>query len=94
MQGSLKNDGLEIDTKTYIESITTNKKLQNVLAGTNILYAGAANKSPLFVHALIVNIISKVPMDLWMEVPKSRDIYQRDNQSRGKNYNPCECRQI
>jgi len=43
------------DVQAYIESITSNKKLQCVLAGTNILYAGAPNKSPLFVHALIVN---------------------------------------
>lgn len=46
---------LETDTKTYIESITTNKRLQNVLAGTNPLYAGEANKTPLYVHALVVN---------------------------------------
>ena len=44
------------DVQAYIESITSNKKLQCVLAGTNILYAGATNKSPLFVHALIVNL--------------------------------------
>jgi all-trans-retinol 13,14-reductase len=43
------------DVQAYIESITSNKKLQCVLAGTNILYAGAPNKSPLFVHALIIN---------------------------------------
>ena len=43
------------DVQAYIESLTGNKKLQCVLAGTNILYAGAPNKSPLFVHALIVN---------------------------------------
>lgn len=46
---------LETDAKTYIESITTNKRLQNVLAGTNPLYAGEANKTPLYVHALVVN---------------------------------------
>ncbi|MEO6302365.1 MAG: NAD(P)-binding protein [Bacteroidia bacterium] len=46
---------LETDTKTYIETITSNKRLQNVLAGTNPLYAGEANKTPLYVHALVVN---------------------------------------
>lgn len=46
---------LEIDTKTYIESITQNKKLQLVLSGNNLLYAGEANKTPLYVHALVVN---------------------------------------
>lgn len=46
---------LSIDTKTYIESVTSNIKLQNVLAGTNPLYAGVADKTPLYVHALVVN---------------------------------------
>lgn len=45
----------EVDTRTYLESITTNKKLQNVLAGTNFLYAGQPDKTPFYVHALIVN---------------------------------------
>ncbi len=44
-----------MDTKTFIESLTPNKKLQNVLAGNNMLYAGAAYKTPFYVHALIVN---------------------------------------
>jgi len=44
-----------IDTRTYLESITANKKLQNVLAGTNLLYAGQPDKTPFYVHALIVN---------------------------------------
>ncbi|MDI1356448.1 MAG: FAD-dependent oxidoreductase [bacterium] len=46
---------LETDTKAYIESVTANKKLQSVLAGTNPLYAGEPNKTPLYVHALVVN---------------------------------------
>lgn len=46
---------LETDTKAYLESVTPNKKLQNVLAGTNPLYAGEANKTPLYVHALVIN---------------------------------------
>ena len=50
-----KMESLEIDTKTFIESITSNKKLQDVLAGNNLLYAGAAYKTPLYVHALILN---------------------------------------
>jgi all-trans-retinol 13,14-reductase len=50
-----KIDALEIDTKTFIESITTNKRLQRVLAGNNLLYAGVAYKTPLYVHALVVN---------------------------------------
>ena len=50
-----KMTALEMDTKTFIESLTPNKKLQNVLAGNNLLYAGAAYKTPFYVHALIVN---------------------------------------
>jgi len=46
---------LETDSKAYIATITSNKKLQNVLAGTNPLYAGEADKTPLYVHALVVN---------------------------------------
>jgi all-trans-retinol 13,14-reductase len=50
-----KMPALEIDTKTFIDSITANKKLQNVLAGNNLLYAGVAYKTPFYVHALIIN---------------------------------------
>lgn len=46
---------LEIDTQTFLESITSNKKLQNVLAGTSLLYAGAPYKTPFYVHALVIN---------------------------------------
>ena len=46
---------LETDTKTFIESLTSNVKLQRVLGGNNLLYAGAAYKTPFYVHALIVN---------------------------------------
>jgi all-trans-retinol 13,14-reductase len=46
---------LETDAKTVIESIFTNKKLQQVIAGSNILYAGVAGKTPFYIHALVVN---------------------------------------
>jgi len=39
----------------YLESITNNKRLQNVLAGSNLLYAGEENKTPLYIHGLIAN---------------------------------------
>lgn len=45
----------EINAYDYIASITNNKRLQNVLAGSNPLYAGVKNKTPLYVHALILN---------------------------------------
>lgn len=44
-----------IDTATYIQSIIKNKKLANILVGNNLLYAGAPNKTPLYVHALVTN---------------------------------------
>jgi all-trans-retinol 13,14-reductase len=44
-----------LSAKTYINSITDNKKLQAVLAGTNFLYAGDGERSPFYVHALSVN---------------------------------------
>ena len=50
-----KTPVLGINTKDFIESITTNKKLQAVLAGNNYLYAGKPDKTPFYVHALILN---------------------------------------
>ncbi len=50
-----KEDVLHIDTSTFLSSITTNKKLQQVLAGNNLLYAGVADKTPFYIHALITN---------------------------------------
>jgi len=50
-----KADVLEVDTEAFLASITNNKKLQQVLAGNNSLYAGQADKTPLYVHALILN---------------------------------------
>ncbi len=49
------NESLSTDTKTFIESITQNEKLRAVLGGNNPLYAGIADKTPLYVHALILN---------------------------------------
>lgn len=46
---------LEIDTKGYIDSLTANETLRAVLAGNNPLYAGEGDKTPFYVHALILN---------------------------------------
>jgi all-trans-retinol 13,14-reductase len=46
---------LDVSAKDFIESITTNPKLRSVLAGSNPLYAGDGTKTPLYVHALVVN---------------------------------------
>ncbi|HET9278238.1 MAG TPA: NAD(P)-binding protein, partial [Flavitalea sp.] len=50
-----KEGVLGIDTRGYIESVTDNKTLQAVLAGNNPLYAGQGDKTPFYVHALILN---------------------------------------
>jgi all-trans-retinol 13,14-reductase len=50
-----KNEVLGIDTKEFIESVTSNKKLQAVLAGNNMLYVLQAGKTPFYVHAMILN---------------------------------------
>lgn len=50
-----KADILEIDAEAYINSLTSNTKLQSVLAANNALYAGQADKTPFYVHALILN---------------------------------------
>ena len=50
-----KASALEIDTKSFIESVTENPTLREVLAGNNALYAGQAGRTPLYVHALILN---------------------------------------
>src|ERR671912_1492338 len=50
-----KAEVMGLDAKTYIASITSNEKLQAVLAGNNLLYAGQPEKTPFYVHALILN---------------------------------------
>ncbi len=44
-----------LQAKSYINSLTHNKKLQAVLAGTNFLYAGDGYRSPFYIHALTIN---------------------------------------
>jgi len=48
-------DVLELDTKAFVESLTTTPKLRAVLVGNNALYAGQPDKTPFYVHALILN---------------------------------------
>ena len=50
-----KSQMMEIDTKGYLASITCNEKLQAVLVGNNMLYAGQPHKTPFYVHAMILN---------------------------------------
>ncbi len=53
--GTGKEEVLPISAKNFIESLTANKTLRAVLAGTNMLYAGSGEETPLYVHALILN---------------------------------------
>lgn len=46
---------LEIDSKSVINSIFSDPKLQKVISGSNMLYAGLAGKTPFYVHALVVS---------------------------------------
>lgn len=46
---------LEISAKEFIDGLTQNEKLRAVLAGSNLLYAGSAEKCPLYVHALVTS---------------------------------------
>ena len=48
-------ENLSINCKKFIENLTSNKKLQSILLGTNILYAGTYEHTPLYVHALSIN---------------------------------------
>ena len=48
-------DIFQLTAKEYIASITENKKLRSVLAGSNLLYAGDPDKTPVYVHALSIN---------------------------------------
>lgn len=50
-----KNAVLGIDTRTFIESITSDKKLQAVLVGNSMLYELQSGMTPFYVPAMILN---------------------------------------
>ncbi|MBN1416858.1 MAG: NAD(P)/FAD-dependent oxidoreductase [Bacteroidales bacterium] len=50
-----ENKALGIGAAEFIRSMISDPRLQNVIAGNNLLYAGHEKKTPLFVHALINN---------------------------------------
>lgn len=52
---SYNEEILHLNTKRFIESITSNQKLQAVLLGSNFLYAGDSENTPFYIHALTVN---------------------------------------
>ena len=46
---------LEINAQAEIASITSDPKLQAVLGGNNILYAGRGSATPFYLHAMVLN---------------------------------------
>ncbi|MCI3937330.1 NAD(P)/FAD-dependent oxidoreductase [Chryseobacterium aahli] len=54
-QNNYNEEIVHLNTKRFIESITSNEKLQAVLLGSNFLYAGDSEDTPFYVHALTVN---------------------------------------
>jgi all-trans-retinol 13,14-reductase len=53
--GFEKSSVLEMDARACIDSLTENERLRNVLAGNNVLYAGVSDRSPFYIHALVLN---------------------------------------
>lgn len=47
------SEDMLIPINKFIESYITDKKLQNVLAWNNPLYAGVKNETPIYIHALV-----------------------------------------
>lgn len=54
-EGTYDEDTMRLKAKDVIDSMTDNKTLRAVLAGTNFLYAGIPDKSPFYLHALAIN---------------------------------------
>lgn len=46
---------MELSTTAFLNEITADKRLQEVLVGNNYLYAGEPDKTPFYVHALVLN---------------------------------------
>lgn len=49
----IKTEYIKVNAFEFLKSITSNTKLQQVLAGNNSIYAGDADKTPLYMLALI-----------------------------------------
>lgn len=54
-EGKYDTEILAVNAKECIDGLTNNNKLRAVLGGSSFLYAGTADKSPFYVHALSVN---------------------------------------
>ena len=52
-EGIIDSEYFNTSVIGFLRSITDNKKLQSVMAGTNLLYAGISDHTPMFIHSLI-----------------------------------------
>jgi all-trans-retinol 13,14-reductase len=51
----LENRNMGIGAADYIKTVISDNRLRNIIAGSNLLYSGIENKTPLYIHALISN---------------------------------------
>jgi len=51
----LESKYFSIGVYDFLKSITSNTKLQNVLAGNNPLYAGDSKRTPLYIYAVVMD---------------------------------------
>ncbi|HEX2395675.1 MAG TPA: FAD-dependent oxidoreductase [Bacteroidales bacterium] len=51
----IDNSNLSIGAAGFISSVISDRRLQNIIAGNNMLYSGRDTKTPLYIHALINN---------------------------------------
>lgn len=74
-----------------LDSITSNKRLQNVLIGNNLLYAGIAGKTPFYLHALVMESYlhsahkimpgsSQIAKYLWQELQAHGGVIHRNTE--------------
>lgn len=74
-----------------LRSITSNTKLQNVLAGNNLLYAGVRSTTPFYLHALVTESYihsshkilpgsSQVSKYLWQELQQHGGVVHRNTE--------------
>lgn len=52
-EGAVDTKFFNTSTVNFLRSVTDNEKLMSVLAGSNLLYAGISDHTPMFVHSLI-----------------------------------------
>lgn len=74
-----------------LQSITGNSLLQNVLAGNNLLYAGVAERTPFYLHALVIESYmhsshkivpgsSQIAKFLWQELQAHGGVVYRNTE--------------